>query len=63
MQAQSVISVFARAQHADGDEHYFIMQSSGIAILRKAEIVLSRQVSSTVVALSDINDFLGMKVW
>jgi hypothetical protein len=38
-----LLSLFrARAQHADGDEHYFIVQSSGIAILRKAEIVLSR---------------------
>jgi hypothetical protein len=36
------------------------MKSSGIAILRKAEIVLSRQVSSTVVALSGIHEwFLG----
>ena len=36
------------------------MQSSGIAILRKVEIVLSRQVSSTVVALSGIHEsFLG----
>ncbi len=61
LQAQSAIS-FARArrtrQQADGDdsEADFIMKSSGIAILRKAEIVLSRQVSSTVVALSGIHE-------
>ena len=38
-------------QQADGDEVDFLIKSSGIAILNKAEIVLSRQVSSTVVAL------------
>ncbi len=50
----------ARAQQADGDEADFIMKSSGIAILRKAEMVLLRQVSSMVVALSGIHEwFLG----
>ena len=44
------------AVQADGDETYFIMQSGRIAILRKVEIVLSRQVSSTVVALSGIHE-------
>ena len=57
LQAQSVISFSrARAQQADGDETYFIMQSGRIANLRKVEIVLSRQVSSTVVALSGIHE-------
>jgi hypothetical protein len=57
LQAQSVISFSrARAQQADEDETYFIMQSGRIAILRKVEIVLSRQVSSTVVALSGIHE-------
>jgi hypothetical protein len=59
LQAQSVISdslSLARMQQADGDEHYFIMQSSVIAILSKAGNVLSRQVSSTVVALSGIHE-------
>jgi hypothetical protein len=50
----------SRAQQADGDETYFIMKTNGRVILRKAEIVLSRQVSSTVVALSCIHElFLG----
>jgi hypothetical protein len=48
LQAQSAIS-FSR-------ETYFIMKSSGIAILSKAEIVFSGQVSSTVVALSGIHE-------
>jgi hypothetical protein len=50
------LSLFQGSQQEDGDETYFIMKSSGIAILRKAEIVLSRQVSSTVVALSGIHE-------
>jgi hypothetical protein len=37
LQAQSAISLsLVRAQQADGDETYFIMKSSGIAILHKA---------------------------
>jgi hypothetical protein len=45
-----------RAQQSDGDETYFIMQSSGIAILHRVEIVFSRQVSSTMVALAGIRE-------
>jgi hypothetical protein len=49
--------VLSRAQQqADGDETYFIVKSNGIVILRKAEIVLSGQVSLTVVALSGIHE-------
>ncbi len=62
LQAQSAISLsLSRAhQQADGGETYFIMKTYGRVILRKAEIVLSRQVSSTMVALSGIHElFLG----
>jgi hypothetical protein len=37
LQAKSSLS---RAQQTDGDETYFIMKSNGIAVLRKAEIIM-----------------------
>jgi hypothetical protein len=61
LQAQSAISV-SRAQQADGDETY--LKSSGIAILRKAEIVLrDRSHQRWWLCRASMNDSLGMKVW
>jgi hypothetical protein len=54
------------AQQADRDETYFIMKSNGKAILRKAEIVLSRQIIDGGGFVghpgASMNDSLGMKV-